>query len=144
MGGDDSDTIFGNLPAPQSSSWDESKHPRGQPENKGRFRSYAGPITIGTKDPKDMTHSERAKEHLRLSRHSSALDQQMIDEGRGTEKPSERRKKTDPLSQAANAVDNRMQALKIAHEVYGNPWKHGQFLPTAPYERLDPKGALFT
>ena len=142
MASGDSDSIFGNLPAPRS-SFDEAKHPRGQPQNKGQFRSYAGQITIGTKDPKDMTHSERAKEHLRLSRHSSALGLQMIDEGRGQEKPTETSKKTDPLSRTFNAVGDRMGALKIAHKVYGNPWKHGEYLPSASFERIDPKGALF-
>lgn len=131
MADGDHNTIFGNLPAP-ASSFDESKHPRGQPENKGRFRSYAGAFTIGTKDPAGMTHGERAKEHLKLSRHSSAFSRQMIDEGRGFEKPSERRKKTDPLAQAMNAVADRMQALQIAHEVSGNIYKHGS-LPSQSY-----------
>jgi hypothetical protein len=134
------DTIFGNLPA--RSSFDEAKHPRGQPENKGRFRSYAGLITVGTKDPQDMTHSERAKEHIRLSRHSTALGQQMIHEGRGSEKPTETDKKTDPLSQAIKAVSGRMNVLSMHHETYGDHWKHGQFLPQAPYEQFEPKARV--
>jgi len=128
MGDGDSNTIFGNLPAPRSSSFEESKHPRGQPENKGRFRSLAGVFSIGTKPPDQMTYSERAKEHRKLSLHSSALGRQMINEGRGFEKPTETKTKSDPLSRMINAVDDRMRSLKIAHEVSGDIHKHG-FLP---------------
>lgn len=40
---------LGGIPARVRYNWDESKHPRGQPDNRGRFRGHADAAASGPK-----------------------------------------------------------------------------------------------
>jgi hypothetical protein len=70
------------------------------------------PAKKAAKDPATMTASEINKELDRLDAESSAVTQELIDTGRGSELTSETLKKTDPLSLRAVANNKRQSDLR--------------------------------
>ncbi len=62
--------------------------------------------------PSLMTGGAINGELDRVGAYSSKLTQRMIDEGRGSELPSETRQKTDSLARDVNAVEDRARALR--------------------------------
>lgn len=70
------------------------------------------PTKKAAKDPATMTASEINKELDRLDAESSAVTQELIDTGRGSELTSETLKKTDPLSLRAAANNERQSDLR--------------------------------
>lgn len=87
----------------------------GQKLRKGQ--SYAGKFSISDKDPESMTHGQLAKEYYNMTLHSSALTKEMINSGRGMERPSEIRGKADELSNRYNAVNDRVSSLRNEYEI---------------------------
>jgi hypothetical protein len=72
-------------------------------------------------DPKTMAASQINKELDKLSEQSSKLGQEMIDAGRGHERPSEYLKMTDPLSIELRKNSDRRQALRAEIAVRYGP-----------------------
>jgi hypothetical protein len=68
---------------------------------------------VGTADPATMSAKEINKELDNLDKQSSAITSKMIEQGRGSEKPSETHAKTDELSQQHNSVADRQRALRV-------------------------------
>lgn len=64
------------------------------------------------KAPATMRPAEINRELDRLEKRATAVNDQMLEAGRGYEKPSETRTKTDPLSQEYFAVQDRAAALR--------------------------------
>src|SRR5580704_3504076 len=89
----------------------EDAGPDDEPRDEhGRWTSgetLAGKVKIGTKDPKDMSNAEIAKEFEKITLHSSAVNKEMINAGRGMEARSETETKTDELSQKTKALSKR-------------------------------------
>jgi hypothetical protein len=75
----------------------------------------AAPTKKAAKDPATMTASEINKELDRLGTESSAVTQELIDTGRGSELSSETLKKTDPLS--LRALANNKRQLDLLREI---------------------------
>jgi hypothetical protein len=73
-------------------------------------------IRISTTEPKTMTAGAINKELDRLDARSSELTDRMIEDGRGNERPSDYRKKTDSLSLEKNEVADRRMRLRIEIE----------------------------
>lgn len=85
----------------------------------------------GSKDPKTLTAGQINRELDKLDAVDSKIAQDMIDAGRGLEKPTETRTKDDPLSRRFQAAADRRGALRNEIEArYG---------PNAPY-RLPSRG----
>jgi hypothetical protein len=79
-----------------------------------RFTTLAGSVTVGTKDPTQMTNSELQKEHENLTLHGSAVTREFINAGRGMEKPTDWPKTpgVDPLVDKDRAIKARASALR--------------------------------
>ena len=75
----------------------------------------AGRFVIGQKEPSAMTNGQIAKEYENLTLHSSAVGRDMINTGRGMEKPSDRVGKTDDLSMMDRALNQRISELQDEH-----------------------------
>ena len=75
----------------------------------------SAPAKKAAKDPATMTASEINKELDRLSAESSAVTQELIDAGRGSELSNETLKKTDPLS--LRALANNKRQLDLLSEI---------------------------
>lgn len=73
----------------------------------------ARPFKIATTKPATMTAGAINKELDRLDEQNSALGRQMIDQGRGYERPSEYLRMTDPLSMELRRNSDRRMALRI-------------------------------
>jgi hypothetical protein len=71
------------------------------------------PVKISTVKPATMTAGAINKELDRLDEQDSALGRQMIDAGRGHERPSEYLRKTDPLSSQLIEISERKRALHV-------------------------------
>jgi hypothetical protein len=71
---------------------------------------------ISSRDPNAMTAGEINRELDRLDEQNSKLGQQMIDQGRGYERPSEYLRKTDPLSTELKKNSDRRMILRIQIE----------------------------
>ncbi len=87
---------------PRTPQGDQTKSPRGP-----------RPFKISTMEPATMTAGAINKELDRLDAQSSALGQQMIDAGRGYERPSEYLRMTDPLAMELRRNSDRRLALRI-------------------------------
>jgi hypothetical protein len=75
------------------------------------MRSYAGKFTLSTKPVAGMSLGQLGREYERLTLHDSAITREFIDMGRGMEKPTETRTKTDDLSVRYVAVRTRLDAV---------------------------------
>ena len=76
-----------------------------------------------------MKAHEINSELSRLDKVSSKATREMIDTGRGYEKPSETRTKTDPLANHINAVNDRSAALRNEVTRRMGPSNNGHFPP---------------
>ena len=74
------------------------------------FKTLAGNIVVGTKDPSTMTNGQLAKEYENTTMHASAVGREFINAGRGMEKPSDM-PAGDPLTQKYQAINSRAGAL---------------------------------
>ena len=83
----------------------------------------------GSADPAGMKAHEINSELSRLDKVSSKATREMIDTGRGYEKPSETRTKTDPLANHINAVNDRSAALRNEVTRRMGPSNNGHFPP---------------
>lgn len=81
------------------------------------------------RDPAKMTNSEINKERDRLSKVSSQINSDFIQQGRGHETPNETVKKSDPLSQRYIAVSNRHHELRVEAEKRYGPGLIGHLPP---------------
>jgi hypothetical protein len=79
-------------------------------------KTYAGKFNISARDPESMPQGALEKEYEQMTLHSSALNREFIDQGRGQERPTEIRSKTDDLSRRYNAVSDRVQKLSNEHQ----------------------------
>ena len=70
-------------------------------------------IRISATNTATMSAGAINKELDRLDARNSELGQQMIDEGRGFERPSDYQNKTDPLSSELNQISDRRMNLRI-------------------------------
>lgn len=86
------------------------------------------------RDPEKMSNVEINKELDRLDKVRSQLNTDFIQQGRGHERPSETRTKSDPLAQRHIATENRHEELR--YEV-GKRYPGG-------VNRLPPKNRSFT
>src|SRR5579864_673111 len=80
-----------------------------------RFNTLAGGVTVGTKDPSQMTNGELQKEHENLTMHGSAVGRELINMGRGMERPSDM-KPDDPMTVKYRAINERADALRSEAE----------------------------
>jgi len=71
-----------------------------------------GGIKISTQDPSIMRGAQITKEQGTLDKISLQLNDQMLSTGRGSERPSERRGKSDMLSLQINATEDRLFQLR--------------------------------
>lgn len=81
------------------------------------------------RDPAKTTNGDINKERDRLSKVSSQITSDFIQQGRGHETPSETVKKSDPLSQRYIAVSNRHQELRHEAEKRYGPGLIGHLPP---------------
>lgn len=70
-----------------------------------------GKVRISTKDPATMTASQIKSEHARLWKMYDKVNDAFIAQGRGHERYSDYRNKTDALSMAAKRVSSRLSDL---------------------------------
>lgn len=75
----------------------------------------------------DMSASELQAAYDRASAHSSKLGKEMIDAGRGYEKPSETRGKSDELAKRVNEASDRFNA--VVAEMDRRKKYHGSLKP---------------
>ena len=76
---------------------------------------------VSTKDPAEMTAGAINQELDRLDVENCRICQEMIEAGRGHERPSETLKKTDPLSCRFIGNHWRHSALKLEIEIRYGP-----------------------
>jgi hypothetical protein len=81
-----------------------------------RARAMPGSSRSAIKDPESITHGPLVKEYYKTTLHDSAITKEFIDSGRGLEKPTEIRGKTDDLSRRYNAVGDRVRALRSEYD----------------------------
>lgn len=76
-------------------------------------RTVDRPIKIATTSPATMTAGAINRELDKLEARDSILTRRMIDAGRGHERPSDYRHKTDPTSAEMNRISERRMRLQI-------------------------------
>lgn len=94
--------------------WDESAHPRhpaGSPQG-GEFARKVSRKLTGRPDPATMSAAEVNRELERLRELDHELNDRLITAGRGSERPSDRRDLTDPLSRAERHIFDRQAQLR--------------------------------
>jgi len=107
----------------ESSAGGEDRNVVDQVSPRPPARTPAGRrVKISSVDPATMTAGSINKELDRLGDRSSVLTRLMIEAGRGHERPSDYRHKTDPLSSEMNAISDRQSSLRIE---IGSRWGPG-------------------
>lgn len=89
--------------------------PRARDEWTPEARKAAAEARKQHKHPSELSDPDLQKHRKAWEGHSSALNSQMIAEGRGYEKPSETKTKTDPLSTAKTFAGERAESLHREH-----------------------------
>jgi hypothetical protein len=74
-----------------------------------------------------MSAAQIEAHYNKLQARSSALGREMIDAGRGYEKPSETRTKSDPLAKKVNAISDELQP--VIAEMDARRRYHGNLKP---------------
>lgn len=95
----------------------QARAPAGTPEGGQWVGSATGYLEkLSARQPTSMSKGQLSTELKNLSTLSSHVTSHFIESGRGTERPSDTRLKSDPLAQLANKLSDRTHALKAEQE----------------------------